>query len=661
MKYWTIVFIYFFQGLSVGIAQDSHYADSLLKVLPTAVDSIKFKIYKELAIEYRSLNFAKSIEYGEKAYQLALYKDDKYGMANILDMIGSVYDHQGGYVKSLEYKLKALDIYSELGNKKGIAQINNNVGVLHFRHQDYAQALTYYQAALKTAEEVKDEESISTYQLNIGEVHQKRGDWDKAIAYELASLKISEKIGITDNRAYSYGILGQVYKAQGKFTKAIEYQTRALALFRKIPDVVAESEYLIRLSEAYTAMKDFDNALKFCQEGLVKAQANQAVDWVKEGYFTLAQIYEAQNNIPLAYLYQKKYITLKDSLLSESMVRQVAQFQTLYKISDQQARIDVLTKDQTILKKNEIIKNEEIQLRNLLLLIFLGGILSIFLVVGILYVANHRKQKDNRLLEQQKNKIQKINDNITDSIMYAKRIQDAMLPTEAQMFAHLPTHFVFFQPRDVVSGDFYWFQEKDGLIFLSAIDCTGHGVPGAFMSMLGDALLNQIVLDKGIVHPDLILNEMHREIRKTLRQDNNDNKDGMDLGVVVLDLQAKVLEFAGAHCPLVLIQAGKLQFIKGNRLSVGGFQPELERVFVRQTFSVEEPTIFYLFSDGYQDQFGGENRRKFSSNRFRELLLEIHTLPTEVQKQRLKDEVTTWRNQAKETQIDDMLVIGVQV
>jgi hypothetical protein len=154
---------------------------------------------------------------------------------------------------------------------------------------------------------------------------------------------------------------------------------------------------------------------------------------------------------------------------------------------------------------------------------------------------------------------------------------------------------------------------------------------------------------------------MHREIRKTLRQDNNENKDGMDLALVVLDLKNKQLEFAGAHCPLIFVQHNQLHYVKGDRLSVGGFQPELERIFTRYTLPIESETTFYIFSDGYQDQFGGHNRRKYSSNRFRELLYAIHTLPTNTQKEHLWQETLQWRRECNERQIDDILIIGVKV
>lgn len=635
------------------VAQSENpYADSLIRLLPTVHDTVKVKVYHELSGEFSNRDFAKSIHYAEEGLALAKKLQNHEVIGHSLDVIGSVYSQQGGYAKGLEYKLKALEVYKESGNKKGIMIVNNNVGVLHFRNQNYQQAIYHYRRALETAEELHSQENISTYLLNIGEVYQKQKLWDKAIEYELASLKISEKLGIGDNRAYAYGILGQVYKEQGKFEKAIDYQKKTIEIFNRLQDPMAEAEYLIRIAETYQAKRDIPNALVYAQKGLDLATKIKSIEWLKEAYAALADIHVARGDTITAYKFHKKYAALKDTMLNESMVKQLAQLQTLYQTSEQQARIDLLTKD-------KIIQDEAIQIRNLLLFFFIGGFILIGLFVRLLYKNNVQKKRDNALLQIQKNEIEKFNEDITASIVYAKRIQDAMLPALAQVQKHLPAHFILFQPRDVVSGDFYWFQEKNGLLFLSAIDCTGHGVPGAFMSMMGDALLNQIVLDKHLQHPDLILNQMHREIRKTLRQEDNENKDGMDLSLVVINKATQTLEFAGAHCPMVLIQRKELQYIKGDRLSVGGFQPEKERIFTRKIFSIAEPTHFYLFSDGYQDQFGGAERRKFSIARFRELLLEIHLMDFEAQKEYLAQTYHAWINQSHEKQIDDVLVIGV--
>lgn len=251
------------------------------------------------------------------------------------------------------------------------------------------------------------------------------------------------------------------------------------------------------------------------------------------------------------------------------------------------------------------------------------------------------------------------NKDITSSINYASRIQSALLPLEDEIQNYLSEYFILFRPRDIVSGDIYWFGKAGGKLFLSAIDCTGHGVPGAFMSMIADSILHQLIVEKGIYSADVILNEMHKSIRKALKQDISENKDGMDLAFCVIDREKKTLEFAGAHNPLIVIQNGELKIIKGNNFSIGGFQHEENRVFDKNIIDLSIPTTFYIFTDGYQDQFGGEDKRKFLPSRFRELLLEICDKPIKEQRQLMEQALESWMGDQK--QIDDILVIGVKV
>ncbi len=281
--------------------------------------------------------------------------------------------------------------------------------------------------------------------------------------------------------------------------------------------------------------------------------------------------------------------------------------------------------------------------------------------------------------------LQKRNDNITNSINYAKRIQDAMLPTLEEVRGILPDSFVLFEPRDIVSGDFYWitaleprpiYQEmlaggRSNMAFqgfthrkivVGAIDCTGHGVPGALMSMIGNELLHEIINARQVTEPENILNELHKSVTRSLRQRDNFNRDGMDVSICVIDLTAQVLEFAGAKSPLYYIQGGELKEIKGTKMSIGGYYKELEadRTFQKTTLPItDEPMYCYLMSDGLQDQFGGEDRKKFSRQRIREMFLMMHQKEFELQKVIAKRTVTEWRG--KEEQVDDILLIGFKV
>ncbi|MEO1652735.1 MAG: SpoIIE family protein phosphatase, partial [Bacteroidota bacterium] len=277
--------------------------------------------------------------------------------------------------------------------------------------------------------------------------------------------------------------------------------------------------------------------------------------------------------------------------------------------------------------------------------------------------------------------IEKKNADITSSINYAKRIQQATLPQYLEIKALLPDSFIMFRPRDIVSGDFYWFSRmeprpiyeetvENGLIkkvqkgyeseklVITAIDCTGHGVPGAFMSMIANDLLNGIVDIRGISNPAIILHELHQGVTNSLRQQETDNKDGMDMALCVIDAAKGKVEFAGAKNPLIYIQNNELYHIKGDKYPIGGLKHG-ERNYNKHTISLNAPTTFYMFSDGYPDQFGGEEGRKFMIKRFKKLLLEIHREPLERQQEILEEAFARWIGHRK--QLDDVLVMGFRL
>lgn len=251
------------------------------------------------------------------------------------------------------------------------------------------------------------------------------------------------------------------------------------------------------------------------------------------------------------------------------------------------------------------------------------------------------------------------------SINYAKRIQTAILPVSQKISEVLPEHFIYFQPKDVVSGDFYWFaHKKDDLMNLSiltAIDCTGHGVPGAFMSMIGDATLNQIIHDQEIHRPDLILNEMHKRIQNALKQNETTVRDGMDMALISIDHQQNIMSFAGAMNPFYYVKNGEFVEIKADKFAIGGASGKQERIFTLHNILLDSEITFYLCSDGYQDQFGGADIRKFMVKRFRELLFSVYHLPMAEQKQILSDTMYDWKRQDTLSQTDDILVIGARI
>ena len=291
----------------------------------------------------------------------------------------------------------------------------------------------------------------------------------------------------------------------------------------------------------------------------------------------------------------------------------------------------------------------------------------------ILNKQNNLLGNKNKQLEKQSEALQEQYRIITDSIEYAERIQSAILPRISRIKEAIPNSFVFYKPRDIVSGDLYWFAEKTELgrhkIIVAVLDCTGHGVPGAFMSMIGNDLLNQVVHDKEIHAPEIILQKVHRLIRKVLRQDILDNSDGMDIGIITIDKQAGTIDFAGARHSLMMVQDGKMGILKGNRLPLGGEQLEEKRTF--ENYRIALPVVpgsltLYMASDGFQDQFGGPKGRKFMTLRFRDLLQSMHQKSMPEQQQFLEDTLNEWmvhpeRSKGRYDQIDDILVMGIRL
>jgi ligand-binding sensor domain-containing protein/serine phosphatase RsbU (regulator of sigma subunit) len=270
-----------------------------------------------------------------------------------------------------------------------------------------------------------------------------------------------------------------------------------------------------------------------------------------------------------------------------------------------------------------------------------------------------QREKDN--VEQIKGELEIKNKDITDSINYAKRIQEALLPSKHYIFKKLSQTFIYFRPRDIVSGDFYWFTETPDSYIIAAVDCTGHGVPGAFMSLIGSTLLNEIINTNGITSPARILTELNAKIVETLKQERSGfySYDGMDMALCTINKQKTKCLFASAYRPLYFIRNGDLREIKGNSYSIGGKSILGEKVFNEHELDLEKNDMLYIFSDGYGDQFSEVNHKKFTTKRLKTLLTLISGYDVNLQREKVKENFEYWKG--KEEQIDDILVIGIKI
>lgn len=400
-------------------------------------------------------------------------------------------------------------------------------------------------------------------------------------------------------------------------------------------------------------------------------------------YQHISEVAEKKENLTAALKYYKLATEIKDSLqthenqkLTQKLKKSTAQENSPQQKADNQ---------------NELILQKK--LRN----VFIYFFIVILLIAFFLYRTNRQKAKANkRLLEQnlamirqrekiihtqkelEKNnrllelhnyeiklkndEIQEQNQDVKDSIEYAQRIQSALLPSSEKLNDIIRESFVLLKPKDIVSGDFYWVYQEEEKIILAAIDCTGHGVPGAFMSLIAKQLLDDIVIQQKIMQPADILNQLHEKIRNSLNQAESDNKDGMDMTLCLIDTVHKKVTFAGAYNPMIVIQNDDLNVIKGDSFPIGGWHFQgSDRAFrqIEVALNPDQDTMIYLYSDGYQDQFGGGDDRKFMKSRFRKLLQTIHQKPLKQQKEILNQTIEDWKG--KHPQVDDILVIGLKL
>lgn len=487
----------------------------------------------------------------------------------------------------------------------------------------------------------------------LGKISVELGDYKKATEYFATAAAAATKSGNHAAEFESHVLLAKANGSLKKYKKAIDALDHALELAlqaKSVPDQMA----CYRLLETYHSLngntgKAAENRHHHEALALLQEKEQQAQERARELENTLSAEKEGSQR-----------------LLNEQQVLLVEQRQRTQAVEDElelsrelrarkQLEIDLLNKDRELANLRIQEQNSRLETEGMLRNSILAVLVLISTLVGVV-VVNYRKQvKTARRIEHQ-------NKNIRSSINYAKRIQEAMLPGEEMRSRYLKDSFILFKPRDVVSGDFYWMSpvkadEPEGDLAIAAMDCTGHGVPGAFMSMIGINSLNSI-LARGVSDTDAILGELHREIRSSLRQESTGNNDGMDASLCIYRRSRQILEFSGAKNPFVYVQNNELFQVKGDIHAIGGSRSRDQLSFRKHEISVDRPTMVYLFSDGFRDQFGGPENQKFMGKRFSRLLLEIHKLPLEEQSARLADEFGKWKGTHEQT--DDVLVIGIR-
>jgi len=602
---------------------------------------------------------------------LDLFKElnDKLGIGRAFNTLGNIYERRSDYGGAQENYVEALRIYEEIGDLHGTAQAQFNVGTVYKAMHNYEMAKQYFSSSLVNYTRLQDQEGVANCYLEIGYIHEITENFPDAIRFYQASLNIEQTLDDKQGISSALKKIGDIYdKGLNDYDGALEYYMQALELKQEIGDTVGIANTMKTIGFVHQKYGHYSDALNALNQSLDMAKVINDKDLLRTIYRILSELYAKRGDYRNALESFKTSDLYKDSVFTEESQQAIAQMQTLYDTEKKEQENTLLRKENTI---QTLQISRQRNLRNSLIAISGLVLILVFVVYGRYRTkkkANELLNQKNTLLEEQKSQIeeQKIeieikNQHITDSINYAKGIQDAMLPRIEVIKEAIPDLFIFYRPRDIVSGDFYWFNEVNDKIIIAAVDCTGHGVPGGFVSMMGNDLLNEIVDAREITEADKILVELHKGVSKALKQQENQNRDGMDMALCVIDRKKKIMQYSGAKNPLVYIQDGEVHRVIANKMPIGGIEDEelQEKIFTRHEFELESNRIFYLFSDGYADQFGGPNKKKYMAKPFRELLLSIHQKPFATQKEILEKRFVEWMGD--EAQVDDVLVIGFKV
>lgn len=639
----------------------------------------------------------KALEYFHKSLKLQKEVNDESGLAFSLNNIGAIYRNQGDILKALDYYHQSLIIQEKLKDKKATAICLNNIGAI-YKNQGLAnKALDYFNRCLNIQKEIKDEAGIARTLNNMGFIFQSKGDDKKAMYYYQMSLKIYESLNSKQGIANVLKNIGSIYQKQGDVKKALECFNKSLILQQEIKDKLGVTQSYINIGKALLDLGNINGALNNAQQSLKLSQELGFPDLISNSSNLLSKIYAKKGNYKEAYEMYQLHKQMADSMANEMNRKASIQKSFQYAYDKKSAADSVKVVEE--LKVFDVQIRQERTLRIVLYVsIALFALLSVFIynrfrvtrkqkyIIEIqkVEVDRQRDLADSRreIAETQKFIIEEKQKEILDSIHYAKRIQQAMLTSEEYITSRLISspvkktrgaseYFIFYQPKDIVSGDFYWAIAHHNKFYFATCDCTGHGVPGAFMSLLNISFLNENVIERGIEEPSKILNEQRNEIIKALNPNGNENsKDGMDCVLCAFEFfqteEEKqspgeivgTLHFSAANNPLWLIRNNELIKYKSDKMPVGKFQ-DVIKDFSTQIIHLMKGDIIYTFTDGYTDQFGGGKGKKFMHKQLEKTLLDNNHLPMSQQRDLLSKTINDWKGDNE--QVDDILIIGVRV
>ena len=651
--------------------------DSLLYLLDNNLfkdDSAKFIILRKII---RSTpDFDSRLKYCELAIELAEKRDIMLPDAYILK--GTCFLDAGDLPSALEWFIRSANLYKEQGNNRGLAKAYTYIAEAYNKQENPENEKSYLRNAIEIFKQERDSVNLAITLTNLGYANLSMDRYDTALVIFSETSDIFQKLGYTSQYAYCIGNSGLAYSRLSDYDKAEEKLLKAIEILAESGDERAVTEYTIEYANILQNKGEIKKAIDVATGAFNSAVKNDFKDYERDAARCLAQLYHESGNHESAFHFQSLFISANDSINNIVTIQKMADLRTKFEVSKKQTEVEIL-------EKNKVIQR--------IVIFGMAVILLMAVIIILLYYVNLKRTKklmkdlDERrvLLEKQSSELKEKNDTtiktheelkqlyeitsaqkeeIIGSINYAERIQKAVLPPEAYITELINEHFIFYKPKEIVSGDFYWIKQINHYIILVCADCTGHGVPGAFMSMLGISYLNEIVQRKEITQANQVLNELRKGIKHSLRQTGKkeESREGIDMAICVIDTNTNIMQYSGAFIPVYIIShnngQAELNEIKADRMPVG-VHFSMDQSFTYHEIQLKIGDTFYMSTDGFIDQTGGSNNTRFGSNSFKKLLLEIYDKPLYEQKESIQQTLKTWMGENE--QRDDILVMGARL
>jgi tetratricopeptide (TPR) repeat protein len=616
----------------------------------------------------RQGDITKALWYYNKSLKIQIEIKSRFGEANTLNNISQTYNNQGNIAKALEYMSRSLKLYEEMDDKKGIAAMLSNIGTVYFAQGDLVNAEAYYKKSLKINEEAGEKSGTANSLLNLGTLYAKQNNLQKAFDHFNRSLMIREEMGNKKGIAGALNKIGEIYFKRDELSNALNSFNRSLRLYAEIRNKDGLTYVFNNLSRVYLKQKKHTLALAYCDSSIAFSKELGFPENLLLSENTHSKIDSATGNYLAAYLHYKNYIIYRDSIHNKETRKAGIKNQLKYdyekKALADSIRVNEEKKVISAQLKEEKTKSYSLYGGLALVLIFSGFMVNRFMVTSkqkkIIELKEQETQKQNLVISHQKEMVEEKHKEITDSINYAERIQRSFLASSELLDSNLKEYFVFFQPKDVVSGDFYWASKlRNDNFILATADSTGHGVPGAIMSILNISSLERAV-EQGLLEPAEIFNHTRTTIIERLKKDGSElgGKDGMDCSLISFDFNNSRLTYSAANNPVWIVREDQIIELVPDKMPVGKHDKD-HIPFTQHDVDLKKGDVVYTLTDGLPDQFGGPKGKKFMYKKLKELLITISSEPMKTQKQILVKTLNDWKGGLE--QVDDVCLIGIRV